>query len=146
MPRLAESRWGCYRCAYVWRSTSGRQPRMCPRCKSRLWDVPKLKPVLGGGGHGILEIIGTKRGAILRAANQRGFDHVRVFGSVARSRASSRSDVDFLVHPRHGVSGFDQAALELDLERILHRKVDVVPDRALHWLSRPQVLVEAVDL
>lgn len=40
----------------------------------------------------------------------------------------------------------DQAALELGLERLLGRHVDVVPDESLHWLLRPQVLFEAVSL
>jgi uncharacterized protein len=54
--------------------------------------------------------------------------------------------VDLLVHARRGTSLLDQAALELELERLLGRKVDVVPDGALHWLARPQVLFEAVPL
>jgi predicted nucleotidyltransferase len=40
----------------------------------------------------------------------------------------------------------DRAALAADLEKILGRRVDVVPEEALHWLVRPQVLFEAVPL
>lgn len=34
----------CYRCVYTWRMRR-RSPTMCPRCKSRLWALPKFRPV-----------------------------------------------------------------------------------------------------
>ena len=87
-----------------------------------------------------------QRDAILEVAARRGFDHVRVFGSVRRREATSRSDVDLLVHARHGVSAFSRAGLVDDLQSLLGRRVDVVEDRGIHWLIRPQVMFEAVDL
>jgi hypothetical protein len=30
---------------------------MCPRCKSTLWDVPKIRPIKLGKGLGIEEIL-----------------------------------------------------------------------------------------
>jgi uncharacterized protein len=83
---------------------------------------------------------------VLEAARRRGFDHVRVFGSVRRSEANARSDVDLLVNRQPKTSLLDRAALVDDLERLLGRPVDIVPDASLHWLVRPQVLFEAVPL
>jgi uncharacterized protein len=71
---------------------------------------------------------------------------VRVFGSVRRSEAGPTSDVDLLVDRHPETSLIDRAALVNELEQILGRKVDVVPEEALHWLVRPQVLFEAVPL
>jgi len=119
---------------------------MCPRCKSRLWDAPKLVPITHGRGYGIKEILSPHRIAVLDAARLHGFDHVRVFGSVRRSEASARSDVDLLVSRQARTSLLDRAALVNDLERILGRPVDVVPEEGLHWLVRPQVLHEAVPI
>jgi len=98
-------------------------------------------------GQGIAEIIGDKRGEILRLAEQHGAFNVRVFGSVARGEATPDSDVDLLVEwdysrlsPWGGV-GFDMA-----VENLLGRRVDVVSEKTLHRLIRDQVLKEAVPL
>jgi predicted nucleotidyltransferase len=71
---------------------------------------------------------------------------VRVFGSVARSAATLKSDIDLLVEFDDGASAYDQVELVLDLQELLRRKVDVVEEGGLHWLVKPQVLHEAVAL
>lgn len=63
-----------------------------------------------------------------------------------RSEATRGSDVDLLVDRSDETSLLDRAALAEDLEGILGRRVDVVPEESLHWLARPQVLFEAVSL
>lgn len=105
-----------------------------------------LRPIRRGTRRGIPEILAPHREAILHAARGRGFSHVRVFGSVRRAEATAKSDVDLLVDRSEGTSLLERAALETDLEEILGRRVDVVPEEALHWLVRPQVLFEAVPL
>jgi predicted nucleotidyltransferase len=145
MARLTGGRNGCYRCGYVWRPI-GRMVHLCPRCKSRSWDVPKLRPITQGRRFGIPEIIGAKCTAVLRLAKESGFEHVRIFGSVRRSQATPKSDVDFLVARGPDASLLDRAHLEIRLEELLHRKVDVVIDEGLHWFIRPQALFEAVTL
>ena len=136
---------GCFRCAYVWppRSTA---PRRCPRCKSTLWDVPKLQPIRKGKGLGIPEILGPKRVELTAALQANRARNPRVFGSVARSEASARSDLDLLVDFDADASVFDHMGLLQDLERLFGRKVDVADPRGLHWLIRPQVLFEAVPV
>jgi uncharacterized protein len=146
MATLPDGLLGCYRCAYVWRPRRRAPTRICPRCKSRHWDVPKLNPIRIGHSAGIVEILGPVRESIREAASRHGFEHVRVFGSVRRSEATRGSDVDLLVARRTGASLLDRAGLQIDLEDLLGRKVDVVTDDGLHWFVRPQVLIEAVDL
>lgn len=146
MPLIQGGLLGCYRCGYVWRPTRERAVRICPRCKSRSWDVPKLQPIRQGRKLGIPEILGPHRSEILAVARARGFSHVRVFGSVRRREATKTSDVDLLVDREESTSLLDRAALMTDLEEILQRKVDVVPEEGLHWLIRPQVLFEALPL
>lgn len=136
---------GCFRCAYVWPPRSG-APRRCPRCKSTLWDVPKLQPIRKGKGLGIPEILGPKREELTAALQAHRARNPRVFGSVARSEASARSDLDLLVDFDADASVFDHMGLLQDLERVFGRKVDVADPRGLHWLIRPQVLFEAVPV
>lgn len=135
----------CYRCIYTWR-TRNRVPRLCPRCKSAYWDVPRIEPVKMGDGLGVHEILLPVRNRILKLAGKFGAENVRVFGSVRRREAGPRSDVDLLVRWRAGSSLLDAARLRLELKKLLGREVDTVDERALHWALRPQVLSEAIPL
>lgn len=136
----------CHRCAYAWRPS---QPvvRICPRCKSALWDRPKLRTELGPRtGLGVEQVVGRCRNEILRIARRYGASDVRVFGSVRRGQANRQSDLDLLITFRKGADLFDQLRLERELRVLLGRKVDVVTEKGLHPLVRPQVLFEAVPL
>jgi len=136
----------CHRCAYAWRPS---QPvvRICPRCKSALWDKPRLRTDLGSRtGLGIESVVGRRRVQVLRLARRYGARSVRVFGSVRRGQATRQSDLDLLVTFRKGADLFDQLRLERELGKLLGRKVDVVTEEGLHPLIRPQVLFEAIPL
>src|SRR5512140_607201 len=74
------------------------------------------------------ETIREKREAIVRIAARHGATQVRLIGSVARGDARSDSDVDLLVTWSEGTSLLDQAALMLELESLLGRKVDIASD------------------
>jgi uncharacterized protein len=137
---------GCYRCGHVWRPARRAEPQVCPHCKSRSWRVPILKAISRGRGAGISEVVGAHRADVLEAASRHGFHHVRVFGSVRRSQATARSDLDLLVDRAPGTSLLERASLISELESLLRRRVDVVPEESLHWLARPQILFEAVPL
>lgn len=94
----------------------------------------------------IVEILKEKRDEILRIAARYGASNVRVFGSVARGEANAQSDVDLLVELERGRSLLDHAALMLDLERLLGRRVDVATERGLKPQIREHILREAVRL
>ena len=94
----------------------------------------------------VQELIHGKRDEILRLAARHGASNVRLFGSVARGEAGPESDVDFLVELEPGRSLLDHAALLLDLEDLLGRRVDVVTDRGLRLKIRDRVLREAVPV
>jgi predicted nucleotidyltransferase len=86
------------------------------------------------------------REEILRIATAHGAQNVRVFGSVSRGEASSKSDVDFLVKLESGRSLLDLIAIKQDLEDLLGCAVDVVTEDAVSPYIREQVLKEAVGL
>ena len=86
------------------------------------------------------------RADILRLADRHGARNVRVFGSVARGEADERSDIDLIVEFEPDRSLLDHAALCLELQEQLGRKVDVVSDRGIKPRIRERVLKEAVPL
>ena len=76
-------------------------------------------------------LLRDRRDEIVEAAARRGVRNVRVFGSVARGEETTESDVDLLVDLDPGVGLFAIGALEVELEEMLGRRVDVVIARAL---------------
>ena len=78
------------------------------------------------------ESLREHRAEILALAARHGASNVRVFGSVARGEAREDSDVDLLVDMEQGRSLMARARLIVDLQDLLHCKVDVVPDKNLH--------------
>ena len=92
------------------------------------------------------DAIREKRGAILRIAARHGASQVRLIGSVARGEARPDSDVDLLVSWREGTSLLDQAALMLELENLLGRKVDLASDGWVKPSIRESVYRDAIAL
>ncbi len=89
------------------------------------------------------KVLEEKRDQILRIASRHGAHNIRVFGSVARGDADESSDIDLLVDFEPDRSLLDHAALVLDLEELLGRKVDVVTEKGIYWLLRRRILKEA---
>ena len=123
--------------------------RMCPRCKSKLWDTPRpreTRPESRKTGLGIDEIVGKHRDALRSLAAEFGASNLRVFGSVARGEAGPRSDLDLLVRFRRSPGLLGREEFRERAEALLGRKVDLTSDGGLHWYIRPKVLAEAVEL
>lgn len=138
----------CYRCGNTW-TPRARVVRICPRCKSRYWDEPRIRIPTGGGGLGVEEVLGPFRPKIQRIARRYGVREIRVFGSLARRAATRESDVDLLVEfdrTRKSRSSLRSVDLALELEKLLSRHVDVATETSLHWYIQPQVVAEAVPL
>lgn len=94
----------------------------------------------------VREEVGNIREEILRVAAAHGARRVRLFGSAARGEESPQSDVDLLVTMVPGRTLLDLARLEERLERLLRRRVDVVPEAGLREPFRAAVLRDAVDV
>jgi len=91
-----------------------------------------------------LDDVRARRRDIDRIAAQYGASNVRIFGSVARGEAKSYSDIDFLVDMERGRSLFDLGGLEMDLQGLFGRPIDVAfpPQGAF----RERISAEAVPL
>ncbi|MFC8922012.1 nucleotidyltransferase family protein [Cellulosimicrobium sp. NPDC057127] len=90
------------------------------------------------------DVLRVKRDEVVEAAARHGARHVRVFGSVAAGGERPDSDVDLLVDLDDRVGLFGLGALQAELEQILGRPVDVVPERTLRDAVR--ATIEAIPL
>lgn len=73
-----------------------------------------------------------------------GIAELSVFGSVARGDDRAGSDIDLLyVNAPDRRLGWEFYDLQPQLERLLDRRVDLVPKAGLHWVIRDEVLADA---
>lgn len=87
-----------------------------------------------------------KRKAAIRAAARRSRARsIALVGSVARGDDTDRSDFDFLVDFEDDADLFDVAGLQVDLEDLLGRPVDVVDSAAVRE-SHIAVFEDAIPL
>lgn len=94
-----------------------------------------------------LDDLRTRRNEILAIARRYRAFNVRVFGSVARGRATPESDVDFLVSFEPGTTLIHHSGFRLDLIDLLGVNVDVISDHpGLTPAFRQRVEREAVSL
>lgn len=107
------------------------------------WAIIRDRLIDQGARMSLINLLTQEREVILQIAARYGASDVRVFGSAAREDATADSDIDLLVRMEHGRSLFDLAALTHELEDLLGRRVDVVPDDSIYWLLQSRILEEA---
>jgi predicted nucleotidyltransferase len=95
---------------------------------------------------GQIDLLRSKREELLATVAKFGLSNVRVFGSVARGDERPESDIDLLVDMDHGRSLFDLVGCWLELEKLTHRRVDVVTEKGLKPRARSSVMKEAIPL
>jgi len=83
---------------------------------------------------------------VLPVLHRYGARRAGVFGSVARGRAGSASDLDLLVELPPGSSLLDLVGLEQDLSDELGLRVEATTYRALHPLLRDRVLEDEIRI
>lgn len=88
----------------------------------------------------------AQREAILALAAKHGASNVRLIGSAARGDARPDSDIDLLVDWSPETSLLNHAALLLELDSLLGRKVDIASDGWLKPAIRDSVYRDAVAL
>ena len=91
-------------------------------------------------------LIKDNRAEILSLAERHGVCNVRVFGSMVRGDADDTSDVDLLVSLPTDRTGLALGAFLMDVQDLLHRRVEVITERGLHPAFRDRVLREAQPL
>jgi uncharacterized protein len=93
-----------------------------------------------------LAVLREKRDEILSIAAKYKATNVRIFGSVARGEETPDSDVDFLVTFLPGADIWGTMGLEIELENLLGRVVEVAGEDALRESWRERILKDAQPL
>ena len=91
-------------------------------------------------------LVESHRTEILQLARHHGLRDVRLFGSMARDDSNDASDVDLLVTLAPGATGLALGGMLMDVQDLLHRRVDIVTEAGLHPAFRQRVLREAKRL
>lgn len=89
------------------------------------------------------EILATQASIIRALVTQRRAARPRLFGSVLHGTDRAQSDVDILVDPLPGATLFDLGGLQMDLEELLGRRVDLLTPNDIAPHIRTRVLSEA---
>ncbi len=83
---------------------------------------------------------------ILPILKKAGVTRAAIFGSVARGDDTKKSDIDMLVDLPKKMSLFDVIDLEFKLEKVLHRKVDLVDYEAIKPRIKPYIMQDQVPI
>jgi hypothetical protein len=75
-----------------------------------------------------------------------GVTKAAVFGSYARGEEKKNSDIDLLVELDERNTFFDFIGLQLELEDVLGKKVDLVEYVCLHPLLKDQILKDQISV
>lgn len=96
----------------------------------------------------IAERIEQKHTAIARVCQERGVKRLSLFGSALGPGFTRRSDIDLLVEflPGRTPGLIALAAMEIDLTRVLRRKVDLRTPAELSHFFREEVMTHARPL
>jgi hypothetical protein len=94
----------------------------------------------------VSDLLAEKRDEVVALAERHGAARVRLIGSVARGAERPDSDIDFLVDWEPWTSLLDCAALTMELEDLLGRKVDIASDGWIRPALRDSIYRDARPL
>ena len=84
---------------------------------------------------------------IVEILKKHGVVRAGIFGSYARGEEKKDSDIDLLVEINDkNMSLIDIIGLEMELSKLLGKKIDLIEYQALHSLLRDRILKEEVKI
>lgn len=117
---------------------------LCGPNKPLAPEAPDTAEFAGLKRSGLARLLQTHRLAIREIAARHRALNVRVFGSALHGDDTEDSDLDLLVEPTAETTLMDIAKIQVEVARLLHIGVDVLPPNALPEKFRAQVMAEAV--
>ena len=83
---------------------------------------------------------------ILPILKEAGVKRSSLFGSYVRGEETRNSDIDLLIEAPKNMSLFGLAGLQIDLEEILNKKVDVITYNSINHLLKDYILKDQVRI
>lgn len=77
---------------------------------------------------------------------QRKIKKASIFGSYARGEQNKESDIDILIEAPNKFSLYDLIGLELELKKLLRKKVEVLTYKSVHPLLKKRIQKEEVKI
>jgi len=71
-----------------------------------------------------------------------GVSRASLFGSFSRGKANEKSDIDIIIEPAEGTTLFDLAGIQIDLQKILKKPVDLLTYRSINKMLKDRILKE----
>ena len=94
-----------------------------------------------------MEELRSKKEEIYKIAEKYGVSDIRVFGSVARGEDKKKSDIDFLVKIDYkNYKGFARLEFKYEVEDLLHKKTDIIPEDGINKFLKDRILNEAITI
>jgi len=94
-----------------------------------------------------MKIINSKnKKRLLEIFKEYGVIKAAIFGSYARGDQGNKSDIDFLIKMENGRTLMDLGGLNIDLEELFGRKVDLVEYQCIHPKLKKEILSEQVPI
>ena len=82
---------------------------------------------------------------IIRILKNNNVKKAGIFGSYSRGESKKGSDIDIIIQPPKNI-GFSFAGIELELEKELSKKVDLITYNSIHPLLKKRILNEEVRI
>ena len=95
------------------------------------------------GNKKILDKIKSRAVPILK---KHGVLKAGIFGSYATGKTKKNSDVDILVEIKKDISLLDFIGIQLELEKVLNKKVDLVEYQTIKSIIKERILNEEVRI
>ena len=87
------------------------------------------------------------KGPIVKILKKHGVKKAGIFGSYARGEEKKNSDIDILIEVKRGIfSLLDLVKLEMELERILRKKVDLHTYAGINFHLKKYILKDEVRI
>lgn len=83
---------------------------------------------------------------ILPILKEAGVKRSSLFGSYVRGEEKRNSDIDLLIEAPKNMSLFGLASLQIDLEDVLNKKVDVITYNSINHLLKDYILKDQVRI
>ena len=90
-----------------------------------------------------VELIKEKATPLLKEA---GIKRSFLFGSIVRGDDTPESDIDILIEPPKGMTLFSMGGLQVNLEEILGRRVDLISSGSIYPPLKPFIESNQVQL